>query len=149
MKKKILLILSIFCLNCSSVDYSTEFIENISILIAEGNLSGNGSEGITQQNLIISSETAWNDLITQMNSTYDFTNIDINFSEYRVIAAFDEIRPSGGYFLELDITFNSENIVVNVIKNVPPNDVYTPAVITQPFHIVKISNTDLPVIFES
>ncbi len=54
-------------------------------LIAKENLHGNGAEGISEQNLIISDQTTWNDLITQMNSVNNvsdnFTETDIDFSE--------------------------------------------------------------------
>jgi len=119
-------------------------------LIAKENLHGNGAEGISEQNLIISDQTTWNDLITQMNSVNNvsdnFTETDIDFSEYKIIAVFDEIKGNGSHSLELDIISNSENIIVNVTDLALEGNATT--VITQPFHIVKISNSDLPIIFE-
>ena len=151
MKKNILIILlSIFVLSCSSDDDNSEMTNIESTLIAKDNLYGNGAEGITQRNLIISDQTAWNDLIAQMNSVNivsdNFTETDINFSEYKIIAVFDEIKRNGGHSLELDIISNSENIIVNITDLAPEGDATT--VITQPFHIVKILNSDLPIIFE-
>jgi len=79
MKKNILIILlSIFVLGCSSDDDNPEMTNIESTLIAKDNLYGNGMEGITQQNLIISDQTAWNDLIAQMNSV---NNVSDNFTE--------------------------------------------------------------------
>jgi len=151
MKKKILIILlSVFVLSCSSDDDNSEMANVESTLIAKNNLFGNGAEGITKQNLIISNQTAWNDLISKMNSVNNasdnFTETDINFSEYTIIAVFEEIKGNGGHNLELNIMSNSENIIVNVTDLIPEGDATT--VITQPFNITKIHNSDLPIIFE-
>ena len=151
MKKNVLIILlSIFVLSCNSDDDNSGMVNIESTLIAKNNLFGNGDEGIIEQNLIISDQTAWNDLMTQMNSvnnvTDNFTETDIDFSEYKILAVFDEIKGNGGHSLELNIMSNSENIIVNVTDLAPEGNITT--VITQPFHIVKILNSDLPIIFE-
>jgi hypothetical protein len=151
MKKNMLIILlSIFILSCNSDDDNSNPTNIKSTLIAKDNLYGNGAEGIAKQNLIISNQTAWDNLITQMNSVNNvsdsFTETNINFSEYTVIATFDEIRGNGGHSLELNITSNSENIIVNIIDSVPDGNATT--VIAQPFNITKIQNSDLPILFE-
>ena len=151
MKKKVLIILlSIFILSCNPEDDNSEMVHIQSTLIAKDNLFGNGDEGIIEHNLIISDQTIWNNLIIQMNSinnvTDNFSETDIDFSEYKIIAVFDEIKGNGGHSLELDIMSNSENIIVNVTNLAPEGNATT--VITQPFHIVKILNSDLPIIFE-
>ena len=63
-----------------------------------------------------------------------------------MVLVFDEIKGNGSHSLELDIISNSENIIVNVTDLALEGNATT--VITQPFHIVKISNSDLPIIFE-
>ncbi|MBJ7882650.1 protease complex subunit PrcB family protein [Gelidibacter salicanalis] len=150
MKNVLIILLSILVLSCSSDDSNSEMTNVVSTLIAKDNLYGNGVEGITEQNLIISNQTTWNDLITQMNSVNNvsdnFTETDIDFSEHTIIAVFDEIKGNGGHNLELNIMSNSENIIVNVTDLAPEGNATT--VITQPFHIVKIQNSDLPIIFE-
>ena len=121
-----------------------------STLIAKDNLFGNGDEGIIEQNLEITDQNTFDNLISQMNIVNNvsdsFSEIDIDFSQYKGIAIFDEIRENGGHSLELNIMSNSENIIVNITDVVPEGNATT--VITQPFHIVKISNSDLPIIFE-
>ena len=151
MKKNVLIILlSIFVLSCNSDDNNSEMMNIESTLISKDNLYGNGEEGIIEQNLIITDQNTWNSLITQMNSTNNvsdnFSEIDIDFSEYKIIAVFDEIKGNGGHNLDLNIMSNSENIIVSVTDLVPEGDETT--VITQPYHIVKISSSDLPIIFE-
>ena len=142
--------LSIFVLSCNSDDDNSEMVNVESTLIAKDNLFGNGDEGIIEQNLEITNQNTFDNLISQMNSVNNvsdnFSEIDIDFSQYKVIAIFDEIRGNGGHSLELNIMSNSENIIVNITDVVPGGNATT--VITQPFHIVKISNSDLPIIFE-
>lgn len=41
---------------------------------------------------------------------------------------------------------DSEHIIVRVTDFIPEENI--PHILTQPFHIVKIQNTDLPIIFE-
>ena len=139
-----------FILNCNSDDSQSEMTQVQSTLIAKDNLYGNGAEGIVENNMVISDQGTWDNLIAQMDSVNNvsdgFSETNIDFSEYIVIAVFDEIKGSGGHSLELNIASNSENVVVTVINVVPEGNATT--VITQPFHLVKISNTDLPIIFE-
>ena len=150
MKNLLVIFLSILIWSCSSDDDNPKMTNVKSTLIAKDNLYGNGTEGISEQNLIISDQTTWNDLISQMDSVNNvsdkFTETDIDFSDYKVIVVFDEIKGNGGYSLELNIMANSENIIVNITDLVPEGNATT--VITQPFHIVKIQNSDLPIIFE-
>lgn len=151
MKKYILILLvSIFAMSCSSKDDNSENLKVHSTLIAKDNLYGNGEEGILKQKLEITDQNTWEALITQMNSVNNvsdsFLETDIDFSEYRIIAIFDEVRPSDGYSLDINIISTSETIMVQVTDVVPQGN--TPSVMTQPFHIVKILNSNLPIIFE-
>ncbi len=143
-----IILLSIFAVSCNSDDIQIDNYE--SILIAKDNLYGNGDEGISKQNLVITDETAWSDLMTQMNSvnnvTDTFSETNINFSEYQVIAIFDDVKGNGGYEIGLDVVSNSENIIVTVTDLIPGGNVAS--VITQPYHIVKIPVSSLAVIFE-
>ena len=150
MKNLLIILLSILIWSCSSDDDNPKMTNVKSTLIGKGNLYGDGTEGISEQNLIISDQTAWNDLISQMDSVNNvsdnFPETDIDFSEYTIIAVYDEIKANGGHSLELNIMANSENIIVNITDLVPEGNATT--VISQPFHIVKIQNSDLPIIFE-
>lgn len=75
-----------------------------------------------------------------------FSETDINFSEYTIIAVFDEIKGNGGHGMELNIISNSENIIAIVTDLVPEE--FATTVMTQPFYIAKIQNSNLPIIFE-
>ena len=120
------------------------------ILIGDGNLYGNGKENITKQNLIISSNNGWTDLMDKMNSanneTDHFTKTEIDFSHFILLAAFDEIKMSGGYAIEItSIVENRHDLTVTIHRHMPNGGVYT--VITQPYYIVKIPTTDKRIIF--
>lgn len=150
MKNALILLLSFLVLSCSSNDNEVPPTEIETILIAKDNLYGNGAEGIGEQNIIISNQSAWSSLMNQMNSVNNvsdsFSETNIDFSEYKIIAVFDEIKNSGGYSLELDVTLNSEAIIVSITDIVPEGNVTT--IITQPFHIIKITKSNLPILFE-
>ena len=149
-KNALIILLAIFALSCNSEEYNLEIVDIESVLITKDNLFGNGGEGIIEQNLEITSQSMWNNLISQMNSVNNvsdnFSEIDIDFSQYKVIAIFDKIKNNGGHSLELNLTGNSENIIVSINYISPKGNVMS--VITQPYHIVKISNSNLPIIFE-
>ena len=120
------------------------------ILIGKGELHGNGSEGITKQNLVITNKKAWDNLVDAMNSVNNvsnsFTETDIDFSKYQVIAIFDQLRSSSGYDISItNITEYADSIVVDVNHVIPNGSVLT--VMTQPFHIVKIPVSDKSIIF--
>ena len=148
-KNVLIILLTIFVFSCNTDD-DTKIVSIESILISKDNLYGNGGEGINKQNIVITDDGVWNDLITQMNTinnvSDNFSETEIDFSEYTVIAVFDEIKGNGGHSLELNITSNPENIMVNITDLAPNGNATT--VITQPYHIVKIKKTVLPIVFE-
>ena len=76
----------------------------------------------------------------------NFTETKIDFSKFTVIAVFDAVKTSGGHSIELDIKPNTENVVVEVSRKSP--DGMATSVMTQPYHIVKIPKTDLPIVFQ-
>jgi hypothetical protein len=121
------------------------------IEIGRSCLYGGGSEGITQQNLVITDSIAWNNLKAQMNSvnnaTYNFTEQTIDFSQWTVLASFDQVRTSGGFEIDFSsIVQNSTNIEATVYPSSPNGGAVT-TVITQPYIIVKIPKSTLPIIF--
>lgn len=151
MLKNILLIsLSLLFVGCDSENHDTENLDIDTVLISKGDLYGNGAEGIVEQNLIITEESTWNNLVIQMNSANnvsdDFTELDIDFNEYDVIAVFDELKANSGHELDLNITSNSYSIIVTVTDLNPEGNVL--GVMTQPYHIVKILKSNLPIVFE-
>ncbi len=114
--------------------------------IGKGALYGNGAEGIPQSNLVITNNTDWQNLMNQMNSvnnvTDNFTETNIDFSTYEIIAIFLDVKGNGWEVSITDITEDNSNIYVYKSEKE-----YDNSVITQPFHIVKIPKSNKPVIF--
>lgn len=139
----------LFALNCKSAENQAKMIKENVILLGKGNLYGSGSEGIDQQNLVITNSEEWRDVLGKINSVNNvsnsFSETKIDFSKYNVIAVFDDVKTSGGHSIELDIAPNSENIIVNVIRKAPKG--IATSVMTQPYYITKITKSDLPIKF--
>jgi hypothetical protein len=144
------IVLFLLVLSCKTNVESSKMEKVDSFLIAKGNLYGSGAEGLTAQNLVIDNQGDWNSLVNKMDSvnkvsdTFEETKID--FSKFNVIAVFDEVKGSGGYSLELTINSNSKNRIVNVSRLAPEGSATT--VMTQPFYIVKIAKSKLPIVFK-
>ncbi len=119
-------------------------------LISKGDLYGAGQEGINQQNLVIQDALTWNALIAQMNSvnnvSKDFSEVNIDFSSFQIIAVFDDVKGSGGHGLDLDVTSDAQRILVTVTRSSPQGN--ATAVITQPYNIIKIPVSSMPVQFK-
>ncbi len=151
MSKTIILIVSIFFIvSCNNNETDTTFqpVEIIPTLIGKGSLSGN--EGISQSNLVIQNQTDWQNLMNQMDSNGNFTDTfsetDIDFENFMIIAIFDQVHGNDGWTIDIiNITENENNIVIT-IDNLETGGLG--GVITQPFHIVKISISNKPIVFE-
>lgn len=152
MKKYLMIfVFSLFLMSCNSDDEATTTMIPIeTTLIGKGNLHGGSSQGVNQQNITITNETDWNALITLLDAVNpvsdSFTETDINFNDFTLIVAIDQVRPNGGHELDIAINSNSENIIVTVTDISPQGNATT--VITQPYHIVKIPKTTLPIVFQ-
>lgn len=146
----ILFLLSLFVYSCSSDDDAPTMSPVETTLIGKGNLYGSSSQGVDQQNIVINTTTDWDNLISLLdaenNVSSSFTETDIDFTNFTVIVAIDEVRGNGGHDLAIDVNSNAQNIIVTVTDLIPEGAATT--VITQPYHIVKISKNTLPVIFE-
>jgi len=150
-KNTLIILISIFVLNCKTINSnSVEMKNDKSTLIAKGNLYGDGAEGLVKQNMIITTSNAWNNLLTKMNAvntvSNNFSETDIDFTKYKIVAVFDDIKSTGGHRLDLKINSDSKNTIVTITNTGP--DGFATTVITQPFHIVKIMANDLPIIFK-
>jgi hypothetical protein len=153
MKLKILIMLSlIFVFGCKCNKTSTEMAsKNVeSVLIAKGNLYGAGAEGIEKQNLVIANKNDWNALLTQLDTTnkvsQSFTETDIDFNKFTVIAIFESVKGSGGHKIAVDILETSEQKIITV-KHTSPKGNAT-SVMTQPYYIAKLPKSDLPIVFQ-
>ena len=150
MNKIIITLIVLFALNCKSTENQSKIANNDLVLIAKGNLYGSGSEGIEKQSKVIKTKSDWNNLMAKMNAENNvsntFSETDIDFSKYLIIAVFDAIKSSGGHSLELNLKTNSDKIIVEIIRNAPKGMATT--VVTQPYYIAKMPKSDKPIQFE-
>lgn len=148
--KNLALFLVLLAFSCKSDD-NGNIIDTTPIFLHTNALSGDGEEGITKQNLVITEAESWNELMAQMNSlgvtqSPDITVEEINFTDYQVIAIFDEVRPECCHSIALNITSNSENIIVQTTFTPPPSG--TLPSVSQVYYMAKILKSDLPIVFE-
>ncbi|MGB1393047.1 MAG: hypothetical protein ACPH4O_03945 [Flavobacteriaceae bacterium] len=148
--KTIIFILSIFLATSCSSDDNNQTSQSTTITFTEigkGVLDGNGSEGIVQSNLVIANNTDWQNLMNQMNSvnniTDNFSETNIDFNTYQIIAIFKEVKPTNWEVEISSIVENANNLSVSVVETE-----YDFTVVTQPFHIIKISKTNKEIVFE-
>jgi hypothetical protein len=149
--KTIVVILSVFlAIFCSNDDDNSVTAQSTPITFTEigkGALFGNGTEGISQSNIVIDNTTDWQNLMTQMNSfnnvTNEFSETNIDFNTYIVIAIFLEVKQNGWEVEISNIEENTTDMMVSKTETEAIN-----SVITQPFHIVKIPVTNKPIEFE-
>jgi len=138
-----------FILNsCSENEETIESKTPISVQqIGKGDLVGNN---IPQQNTVITTSTQWTALLTNLDASHNisggFTETNIDFNHFMVIAVFDEVFPNGGHSIDImTVDENAQNIEVDVEKLLQGN---VTTVVTQPYHIVKIPKSSKPVIFQ-
>lgn len=147
--KNIILTLVIALLSCNSND-DNRYNNIVFSLIGQGQLHGNGVENIEKSNLIIENTTAWDNLINKMNTvntvSENFNETEIDFSQYMVIAVFDEIYNNGGHSIDIIKIMENEVEIIVTVDKLLNGDVST--VITQPYHIIKIPLSKKSIIFE-
>ncbi|MDO6739129.1 hypothetical protein [Wenyingzhuangia sp. 2_MG-2023] len=151
MMHKILLLIFVLFMSCNQ-DKSTQTDQVIYTKIGKGILTGQGEEGISKSNWVVTNEKDWNHLKAKMNTinqeTSHFTETQIDFSKYIVIATFDSIRQQGGSYISIaNVVKNTSNTVV-CTKYIEDNSPFATHVVNQSYHLVKIEKTNLPIIFE-
>lgn len=149
MHKLLGILILLLVLNCKSTDNQAKMTQENIILIGKGNLYGSGAEGIEKQNLIVASSEEWKDLLNKINTVNkvsdSFSETDIDFSKYTVLAVFDEVKNSGGHSLNLVLEEADDKILIEVLRKSP--DGIATSVMTQPYYIVKIPKPSLPIVF--
>lgn len=144
--KKIILIFCIIVCSCISNDDAQNTTVEFTT-IGKGDL--NGSENIEKSNVIVSNSTQWNDLLVKIgNSKVSnlFTETNIDFNDYQVIAVFDKVYTNGGNSIDITSVYKMEIGIGIKIENLAPGGVNS--VITQPFHVVKIKKTNSQIFFK-
>lgn len=138
-----------FILNsCSENEETIESKTPIAVQqIGKGDLVGNN---IPQQNTVITTSAQWTTLLTNLDASNNisggFTETNIDFNQFMIIATFDQVFPNGGHSIDImTVNENAQNIEVDVEKLLQGN---VTTVVTQPYHIVKIPKSTKPIIFQ-
>lgn len=98
--------------------------------------------------MAINNTIDWENLMSQMNNSFNtvtdnFSEIDIDFDNYLIIAVFLDVKPSGWEVKITNITENESSLVISTNETQ-----FASSVITQPFSIVKIRRTEKAIEFE-
>lgn len=150
--KMIFLMLVMVCIlpSCNNDDddiANTFTPENITIqTIGIGDLCCSGVQNIPQQNIVITDQMQFNNLITAMDSVNNvsssFTQTTIDFNSYLVIAVFLEVKPSVWYVEITNIVEQQNEVEVSYTETQT-----ILGTVSQPFHIVKTPITSKPIVF--
>ncbi|MCU4176843.1 hypothetical protein [Carboxylicivirga sp. N1Y90] len=143
----ILIIILIITLGCNDAN-DIPIVKDISFEeIAKSALYGNGEEGISQSNMVIQNENDWKSLMTKMdsynNATENFNKKNVDFDSYTIIAVFLEIKMYGHEVGINKVTEKENHLYISTIEKQS-----MATVICQPYSIIEIPKTELPIIFE-
>ena len=148
MKNFIYICLAVFFFSCNSAKTTQHMAPKV---ISEGNLYGSGSEGLRQQNTIITNETEWKEFMLKLNSANETIKKDqaskIDFDEQNVIAIIDQQRTTGGHKIEIGQTHTQNGTVYFTIKKSHPEGMAT-MVMTQPYYLATIPKTKQEIKFK-
>lgn len=140
---------ALLAISCKPTQTPLKMAQDTIVLIGKGNLYGSGKEAIPPHDFQITTTEEWTDLLSKMNNVNKvsdtFSETDIDFSKFDVIAVFDEVRTSGGYALDLEVKAKKDATEVRK-KLITPSGMAT-SVMTQPYYIVKVLKRNVPVIF--
>lgn len=147
MKTRTLIFISILLLVVSCKKDNSFIPHTITpILIGKGII--NGTENIAQQNTVINTQAEFNVILNKLDSYLldTFTETNVDFNNYSVLAVFDTIKPDCGYYITIsNVMENADSVIVDIVKGYTVCALLT---VAQPFHIVKIPKTNKPIIFQ-
>lgn len=132
----------------SNLENSHSFI-NYNI-VYEGVLYGAGQEGLEQGVKEARNEQDYNSIIRKMQLKDDKISdySEHIFEDTMFVFLFDKVRNTGGYKLEVvDVQKSDDQIIFNVSSKAPDDN--APSVIAQPYLIIVIEKTSLPINYNS
>ncbi|SFC50216.1 protease complex subunit PrcB family protein [Flavobacterium phragmitis] len=117
--------------------------------IAKGDSFPN-DQSIAPRYLVIKNSKSWNNLMTEMstpnNLVKEFSETNIDFNKYQIIAVIDRTNGNGGHSIDImKISQNRKTVIVKVEK-LKKGDLT--ARLSRPYDIVKIEKTNKKVVFE-
>ena len=96
MKTLILSLLTFIVLSCSKNEDENNFVSKTITPVLIG--KGLGSGSATQSNLVITNQIQWEQTMNQLTyqNTSTFTETNIDFDHFQLLASIDTIRPDSG-----------------------------------------------------
>lgn len=147
MKTLLFCFLTLLAIGCSS-DNDAELFNPQNI---EPTFIGKGfvnlSHDFDDQNRVITNNTQWQELMSQLNAarggiTENFTETTIDFSAYDVIASF--IVSNSTTTIDITNVTENEHDVTVTLQNLQHGLTQD---VVQPFHIIKIQKRNKPIVF--
>ncbi|MBP1638731.1 MAG: hypothetical protein H6Q17_314 [Bacteroidetes bacterium] len=125
----------------------------IPIIIAKGDLIGNGTDKIGEKSFVISSTEEWNQLLSNIDSANRRRMVvledRVDFDKYTVLAIFDTVWMSNaGSSISVSIVENSKNVYVETVYDSADTRTLM-AIQYRPYLIVKIPQTTKSVQFNT
>lgn len=150
MKNIIIILASVFLLTACDKDSSGP--NNLEqVFIGSGSLYGNGVEEIQKGNHVIESEFVWNALMARMNlvneESQDFTETDIDFNKFVILAVFEDVMSSGGHSIQIEELIETNDAIKVLVERESPMGNHT-NIMTQPFYISKIERPNKDIVFK-
>lgn len=116
--------------------------------LSQGDLKGNGKEGIGKSKLIISDPKSFEVILSKINSVNpEISPVPaIDFNKSIVLVVFDEVKSQGGHSIDITRVNEHEDRLMVEVERLNDGGMLT--VMTQPYHMVKIPKTTKPIIFK-
>jgi len=145
MKTVIMILFSFLLVGCPKND------EGGFTSLSKGSLFGNGAEAFKKENIVISSKEEWKSFLLKTDTTNKISKTfenAIDFSKEMVIVCIDKVRNSGGFSVEIiEAVKEGDTFLIKVKTEGPKPMSMVTSVIIQPYHIVKIKNTNKKIKF--
>lgn len=149
MKKTILILSILFLITACNSDDSEEQTTPVSYSLVFHNYVS-GSEGDKKSNLVVKTDAEWDIFLANpkiKGRTYEFSETEIDFTKYQIIAIFDEMHPYNGYFVDIKEVREGKSTITIYLEY--KNIVGFATVLTQPLTIAKIPKTNKKIVFKS
>ena len=130
------------------ITYPIDLAENLVVI-------GQGRRGFALQSgpgrILITDNKRWETLkaALSLHDDYEvnqFVEKDIDFSKYQVIVVSDEVKPYGGWSIDITEVMKYQDKIVVTVMNLNKGNIT--AVVTCPYQIVKIPVSKKQIIFE-
>lgn len=143
------IVLTLLMFSCTEKKNNSEVIQPVEFsTLSQGDLNGNGDEGIEKSKLIITDKKVFTVLLSKMNTINDEVSPIpmVDFDENIVLAVFDDVKSHGGHSIDITKVTEQEDRFLVQIERLNTGGMLT--VITQPYHLVMIPKTTKPIIFK-